>query len=150
MKKIAITLTIVGVSLGLAYGMIFAQQGGGYGMMQGHRGGWSCPWMSGTPATGGWYCPWMGGSGGTAGQGQGYGSNGQPMPAPGMRRGQPVTMDQAKVLLERYALGGNPNLKVGDIADHGTYYEAEIVNQSNAVVQKIQVNKQTGWFRPVR
>lgn len=95
--------------------------------------GWSCPWMGqgGTAGKDGWYCPWAGHKG---------------MWHPS--KGQPVTQDQAKQLLEdhlRYTK--NPNLKLGDILDKGELYEADVLTKDGSLVDKIQVNKKTGYLR---
>ena len=43
---------------------------------------------------------------------------------------------------------GNPNLKVGKLADKGDFYEATIVTKKEGeLVERIQVDKKTGWFR---
>ena len=156
MKRIFIITLAIGTALAVGYGFVWAQHGygghgmghgggqgmmhgGGQGMMRGGQGGWTCPWMSGNPAPGGWYCPWM--------SGQGSGMQNTPPASTGIRPGQALNQEQAKTLLERYAIRGNPNLKVGQIVDKGDYHEAEILNQAGQVVQRIQVNKQTGWFR---
>ena len=41
----------------------------------------------------------------------------------------------------------NPNLKLGKIKDTGTAFEAEIVTKDNSMVDKIVVDKITGWMR---
>ena len=43
---------------------------------------------------------------------------------------------------------GNPNLKVGEIADKGDFYEVTVVTKKEgALVERIHVDKKTGWFR---
>ncbi len=44
-------------------------------------------------------------------------------------------------------LSGNPNLKVGKVREKDGAYEVEIVTKEGSLVDKLQVNKQTGWFR---
>ncbi|HPI94063.1 MAG TPA: hypothetical protein PLT09_10370 [Deltaproteobacteria bacterium] len=111
----------------------------------------------------GWTCPWCGrdwddmGPGmmyGRRGGGYGWGPGGMMGPGYGYRgwRGTagPVDKDQAKLLMERYiASTGNPNLKLGKIMDKDTYYEAEIVTKNGSLVDKLMVDKQTGWIRSV-
>jgi hypothetical protein len=46
-------------------------------------------------------------------------------------------------------IGGNPNLKVGKVAEKDGNYEVDVVTKDGSLVDKIQVNKQTGWFRSV-
>jgi hypothetical protein len=92
-----------------------------------------CPWMAqgGAAAKGGWYCPWSGQKG---------------MWHP--RKGQSVTQEQAKQLPEDHLrYGKNPNLKLGDLTDKGDYHQADVVTNEGSLVDKIQVNKMTGYFR---
>ena len=79
---------------------------------------------------GGWYCPWMGSRGGP----------------PVAQPGKPLSADQAKAMVEQQ-LSGNPNLKVGKVTEKDDAYEVEIVTKEGSLVDKLQVNKQTGWFR---
>jgi hypothetical protein len=62
-----------------------------------------------------------------------------------------LTKDSAKSLLEeRLAYWGNPNLKLGKIVDKDTYFEGEIVTKKdNSLVQKVQIDKNTGETRSV-
>jgi hypothetical protein len=102
--------------------------------------------QSTAPQTPGWYCPWMGG-------GQGGMMGCCMMGRGGMTKhdqGQPLSKDSAKQLLQDYlANSDNPNLKLGDIADKGTVFEASILTKDGSLVQKIQVDKDSGWFRNV-
>ena len=41
----------------------------------------------------------------------------------------------------------NPNLKLGAIKDAGSAFEAEIVTKDDSLVDKIMVDKATGWMR---
>ena len=64
-------------------------------------------------------------------------------------KGKPVTQEQAKQLVEDHLrYGNNPNLKVGDLSDKGgDYYEADVVTKEGSLVDKLQVDKKTGYFR---
>ena len=42
----------------------------------------------------------------------------------------------------------NPNLKLGKIKDAGNAFEAEIVTQDNSLVDKVLIDKTSGWMRP--
>jgi hypothetical protein len=54
----------------------------------------------------------------------------------------------AKAMLENYLTNmRNPNLKLGKIKDAGTAFEAEIVTKDNSMVDRILVDKATGWMR---
>jgi hypothetical protein len=51
-------------------------------------------------------------------------------------------------MLENYLTSTrNPNLKLGKITEKGAYYEAEIVTKNNSLVDKILVDRYTGWMR---
>lgn len=64
--------------------------------------------------------------------------------------GRPLTREQARELLEDYAgQGSNPDLTVDEITDQGSVFEAVIVTKDGSHAQKIQVDKNTGWFRNV-
>jgi hypothetical protein len=127
MKKRMLISLVVAAGLVLSVPNLFAQP-----QSPNYRGGY-CPWKAqgGAGGQAGWYCPWSGHKG---------------MWHPD--KGKPVTQDQAKQLVEdnlRY--GKNPNLKVGDLSDKGDYYEADIVTKEGSLVDKLQVNKKTGYFR---
>ncbi|MEJ2226459.1 MAG: hypothetical protein P8X49_15130 [Syntrophobacterales bacterium] len=62
--------------------------------------------------------------------------------------GKPLSADQAKAMVEQQ-IGGNPNLKAGKVTEKDGAYEVDIVTKDGSLVDKIQVNKQTGWFRSV-
>jgi hypothetical protein len=51
-------------------------------------------------------------------------------------------------VLKNY-IDGNPNLKVGEIQDKGTYFEGTIVTKDNSLVAKYSIDKDTGWVRPI-
>ena len=105
----------------------------GPGMMGGGQGGYGMgPGM-------------MGGYGGY-GTGPGYGQQYQ---QPQYQQPQkPLEEKDAKEILENYIKNmRNPNLKLGKIKDAGTAFEAEIVTKDNSLVDKIMVDKATGWMR---
>jgi hypothetical protein len=53
------------------------------------------------------------------------------------------------MLGHRLAWQGNENLKVGEVAekDEDTI-TAEIVTQDDSLVQRLEVNRHTGWMQP--
>jgi hypothetical protein len=67
---------------------------------------------------------------------------------PVAKPGQPLSADQAKAMVEQQ-ISGNPNLKAGKVTEKDGAYEVDIVTKDGSLVDKIQVNKQTGWFRSV-
>ena len=44
---------------------------------------------------------------------------------------------------------GNPNLKLGKIAEFEPYFEIPILTKDGSLVEKILVDKRTGWLRSV-
>jgi hypothetical protein len=130
MKRLALVGLMAFMAVILTMGTISAQPTG-----PGQGGGWCCPWMGGSGpygqgGRGGWYCPWMNPQTG----------------APVAKPGQALTADQAKAMVQQH-IGGNPNLKAGKVTEKNGAYEVDVVTKDGSLVDKIQVNKQTGWFR---
>jgi hypothetical protein len=132
---------------------------------QGQSGGWYCPWCGSYQGQ----CPGMmrgygikrgmmqGGQGMGPGMMQGYGM-GPDMMQSGQGMGQkytqqggkPLTEAQVKTLVKNYVENtGNPNLQVGKIikTPGKDFYVAEITTETGSLVDKIDVNEYTGWFR---
>ncbi len=149
----------------------------GQGMMgQGMTGqGMMGQGMTGQGENQNWYCPYCGRSMGMMGQGMmnqgmmGQGMMGKGMMGKGMMGGgmkcsgmmcrgwgypnqgrvTPVDMAGAKELVEHYlAATGNPRLKAGKITEMKDSFVAEIVTQDGSLVDKIIIDKNTGWMRP--
>jgi len=75
--------------------------------------------------------------------GQGYGPQYQ-------QERKPLTEKDVKAMAENYVQSTrNPNLKLGKITDKDQYFEAEIVTKNDSLVDKILVDKQTGWMRSI-
>jgi len=55
-----------------------------------------------------------------------------------------LTKEQAADLASNHVKRLNPSLKVGQINDAGSFYEIQILNSTNDVVQRLGVDKQTG------
>jgi hypothetical protein len=125
----------------------------GRGMGYGMRGDWNfCPYC-GSDIRPGRYRhmgPGMMGHGYGMGRGMhhgmGYGYGGD---TPYRRRDKPVDKTEAKQRMENYLeFIGNPNLKVGEIKETDTEFEAEIVTKKQKdLVNKIVIDKQTGRMR---
>ena len=90
--------------------------------------------------------------------GPGYGYHmGPGMMGPGYGYGpqyqqpqKPMTKKDAEALVENYLKStGNPNLKLGETKDEGSAYEVTIVTKDNSLVDRILVDKRTGWMRSV-
>ncbi|MBW2094056.1 MAG: hypothetical protein JRI80_04135 [Deltaproteobacteria bacterium] len=155
-------------------GMMGGQGGSGMvGPVQPNQGGsgqWNyCPYC-GRPLPRGGYGmgPRMMGRGGYGMMGPGMmgGQGGYGMMGPGMMGGQggygmmgPQYQGNRKALTEKDATGilqnylkanRNPNLKLGKIEDKGDAFEARIVTKKEgALVDKIAIDKKTGWMRSV-
>ena len=125
------------------------RMGGGMGPGMMHGGGYGYgmgPGMMGGRGYG------RGMGGGMMGYGQGYGMGpgmmggrgygyGRPYGEPG----KPLEMKDARVMMEDYLRSTrNPNLKLGKIKDKGTAFEAEVLTKSNALVDRVLIDKQTG------
>lgn len=89
---------------------------------------------------------------GMMGQGFGPGAAGFTPPcwqAAGFTQtGQPLTKDTATQILQSYvARTGNPNLKLGEVTETDTTFEGKIVTKDGSLVQKLLVDKATGWVQ---
>ncbi len=73
------------------------------------------------------------------------------VPGPGYyHSGELLTIDQAKSTVERYiAFSRNPNIKLGQVTEKDKYFETEIITKDGSLVDKLMVDKQTGWIRSV-
>ena len=116
----------MGPGYGYGYGM-------GPGMMGPGRGYGMGPGMMG-PGYGNPYGPQYGPQ---------YG------PGPQYQQQNPLDMEEAKNKVENYLKSTrNPNLKLGEMKDKGSHFEADIVTKKgNSLVDKIYVDKNTGWMR---
>jgi hypothetical protein len=78
--------------------------------------------------------------------GQGYGGLYGPR---FQQRQKPLDKEEARQEVENYLKSmRNPNLKLGEITDKGSYFEADIVTKDNSLVNKVDIDKTTGWMRP--
>jgi hypothetical protein len=100
------------------------------GMMGMYGRGDGMPMMW-TGTHGSWGCPMM----------QQYGSNWQDVKTP-------LTKERATNIVQNYLKStGNPNLKLGEVKETDAHFEVEIVTKDNSLVDKILVDKSTGWMR---
>ena len=114
-------------------GMLGQGMGPGYGMGQGMGPGYGMRQGMG---------PMMGG--GMRGQGMGPGMM-QPLR-------QDLTVADVQHMMEhRLAWQGNPNVKVGTVEekDDDTIV-AEIITQDGSLVQRLEVDRHTGWMQPAQ
>lgn len=143
MKKAAfVILILIAVAFFFSPGAVQCQPGDsgygggpgyGYGMGPGMMGGYGYgPQGQG----GGWYCPYCGSHMG------GYGP-----PSRYQQSQKPISEKEAASIARTY-IQRNPNLKVGTVKDVGNAFEAEIRTKNNELVDKILVDKSSGWIRP--
>lgn len=63
---------------------------------------------------------------------------------------EPLDEEGAKDLIQYYLEASrNPNLKLGDVKDKRRTFEAEIVTKDGSLVDKIVIDKRSGWMRSV-
>jgi hypothetical protein len=138
MKKMVLVGSIV--VLGLAVGGVAYAQYWGFG---GHMVGPAYGGYMMGPGYGGYMMgPGYGSS--TAGPGYGYCWDN----AAGAYEGKSLTRKDTESLLRDY-IGGNPNLRIGEITDKGTYFEGTIVTKDNSLVAKYGIDKDSGSVRPL-
>ena len=138
------------LTLGTVYGQPMGPGGGGPSPHGRQQQGWYCPYC------GRWSGPGYPMGPGMMGPGYGY-PMGPGMMGPGYGYGpqyqqpqKPMTKKDAQALVENYLKStGNPNLKLGEIKDEGSAYEVTIVTKDNSLVDRILVDKRTGWMRSV-
>ena len=142
MRKILLLAAAIAAIIGTAlsvqaqpYGPgIMGGSGPGYRMMDGYGHGWMMgPGYGPGYMMRGGYGPMMGG----------YGS--------GYEQGNlNLTTDNVKDYLQRMlAIGGNPNIKVGEVKEKDAdTIEADIVTKDSSLVQRFVVNRHSGFYRP--
>jgi len=117
----------------LGYGMGPGMRGPGYGMGPGMVG----------PGYG--MGPGYGRGPGLMGRAPEQGETGQ-------RSGRletPLNKEGARAVVENYLLSTrNPNLKLGKITEQDNAFEAEIVTKDGSLVDKLLIEKSTGWMHP--
>jgi hypothetical protein len=114
----------------------------GRGMGYGMGGDWNfCPYCGSDISSGRYRHMGPGMMGHGYGMGYGYGGD-----RPYRRRDKPVDKKEAEQRMENYLeFIGNPNLKVGEIKETDTEFQAEIVTKKQKdLVNKIVIDKQTG------
>ena len=123
----------------------------GYGMgpgtgMMGSRGGYgNGPGRMG-PRGGYGMGPGMMGPGTGRGMGPGGSGSGYRQSYRGSQ--SPLKEKEAVSVVENYLKSTrNPNLKPGKVKDAGTAFEVEILTKNDSLVDKVLVNKRSGWIR---
>ena len=65
-------------------------------------------------------------------------------------RGLTLTQEQAAQIAQAHLQAlGNPNLKLGEVSEVESYFEAPIVTKDGSFVERLLVDKRTGWLRSV-
>jgi hypothetical protein len=155
---------------GGGYGGQYPPYGGGQYQGQGPGGGYG-PGPGGGYGTGPGYGPGYGMGPGMMGPGRGYGMGPGmmgpgygnpygpqygPQNGPGPQYGgsrseqqKPLNKAEARREVENYLQStNNPNLKLGEIKDKGSHFEADIVTKKgHSLADKIYVDKDTGAMR---
>jgi len=142
MMKKTVLISAIALVTGLTLYVIEARarMGGGHGMGTGMmgRGGYE-----------GWDSQRWGHGIGPGMMGRGYGQQYEPRDEPRYQQPQ-ISLGEkdARAILEDYLSSmRNPNLKLGEIKDRGDAFEAEILTQDNSLVDRVLVDKNTGWMR---
>jgi hypothetical protein len=55
-----------------------------------------------------------------------------------------LTQEQAFQIVSRHVKRLNPDLKIGQINDAGSFFEAEIISKENEIIQLMGVDKESG------
>jgi hypothetical protein len=137
-----------GPGYGMGPGMMGQGYGPGYGMGPGMMGpGYGYGMGPGMMGQG--YGPGYGMGPGMMGPGYGYGQQYGPQYGRQYQQSQnPIDKNQAKQEVENYLSSmRNPNLKLGKIEEKGNGYQVDIVTKDGSLVDKILVDKNTGWMR---
>ena len=61
-----------------------------------------------------------------------------------LARKSAVSEDQAREIVTSYVKRLNPNLEIGQVKDNGGFYEVEIVDEGQEIVQLLGVDKRSG------
>ena len=76
------------------------------------------------------------------------GQYGQYGPSYGQQQREPLNLNksEAQELAEDY-VAGNPNLTIGEITEKDEIYEAMVETKDGSLVEKLLIDKQTGWMK---
>jgi len=61
-----------------------------------------------------------------------------------LARKSAVSEEQARDIVSGYVKKLNPNLEIGKVTDNGGFFEVEVVDGGNEIVQLLGVDKQSG------
>ena len=143
MKK-TIFIFVFAFVFGLIFTAVVAKAQMGPGMMMGPGPGMGGFGMTGAGCGMG---PMMGRGMDPGMMGPGYGNPYEPQY---QQPRKTLEEKEANVILENYLKSTrNPNLKLGKVEDRGNAFEAEILTKEDSLVDKIMLDKYTGWMRSV-
>jgi hypothetical protein len=112
-----------------------------HALRMGHGYGFSRGWGMGRGMMGGYGYGGPGMMGDYYGTGRGYGRQ---YPS----RGKTIDAKEAQAMMNDYLRSSrNPNLKLGKIKDTGNAFEAEILTKKNDLVDRVHIDKATGYIR---
>ncbi len=107
-----------------------------------------------------WFCPWCGAQRGSGkgegmmggrqmmyqGQGMHHGWSRNQCPRGKSKQMAPIKKEEAKTLMNNY-VAANPNLKIGEVTEKDDVYVGKIVTKDGSMVEKLVVDKSTGWMK---
>ncbi|MCF8030203.1 MAG: hypothetical protein K9K39_04860 [Desulfohalobiaceae bacterium] len=59
---------------------------------------------------------------------------------------EPLQKNAARNLAENY-VAGNPNLNIGNVKEKDDVFVATVVTQDGSLVEKLLIDKKTGWMK---
>jgi hypothetical protein len=131
-----------GPGYGMGPGMMgYGGYGAGYGMGPGMMGYGCAPWMT----SHGWMGP------GTTGYGPGYGAGAEGSGTPQQPANLNLTLEQVRNNMERWLkASGNPHIKLGKVVqkDANTITADVVTTDKDALVQRYEINRHTGFTQP--
>ncbi len=107
-----------------------------------------------------WFCPWCGAQRGSGmgkgmmggrhmmhqGQGMHHGWSRGECPRGKGKQMAPLNKEEAKTLMNNY-VAANPNLKIGEVTEKDDAHVGKIVTKDGSLVEKLIVDKETGWMK---
>ena len=91
-----------------------------------------------------------GGMGRGMGRGMMHGRNGAMGGGFSERSADPLSAEEAGRLVENHLRNkGNPNLKLGEVETKKDHFIANIVTKDDSLVDKLRIDKDTGWFQSI-
>lgn len=152
MQRLWFSGLTVTLALFLGVSSLYAQPRGRGGMGQGYGMGNGMMGHGRMMGRGGMMHPgWGTGSGSGPLYRPQYGPQGSPQNTPQYhKRLGPMEEGEAQKILQNYLKSSrNPNLTLGKLEDKGQTFQADILTGDKALVDRIVVDKNTGWIRSI-